>query len=223
MYHYLFEWFFSCNSLTTDNINNINTTIKTLEQDAIILFKNIQENSTIYLYENKIYKVFMLNNYTYKNYISLVDSINNNTNLGILIPEKRETNPNNYTIIETYKYYPNSDLFYILTTNKLNKDDKFHIIKLLILAVKKFHNDGYAHRDLKLENILFVNDDLYLIDIVMSSSYNCTKSFNGGTPHYAAPELLDRKHIDDWRKTDIWSLGMIIFIISRLLLLIIIF
>ena len=54
----------------------------------------------------------------------------------------------------------------------------------------------------------------------MSCVYNCNENFYGGTPHYASPEIYtniyNKNNINnnteiDWRKCDIWSIGIIIF------------
>tara|TARA_B100001758_G_C18101504_1_gene448694 strand:+ start:28 stop:375 length:348 start_codon:yes stop_codon:yes gene_type:complete len=47
----------------------------------------------------------------------------------------------------------------------------------------------------------------------MSTVYNNDEYFRGGTQQYACPEIFNNEIINDWRKTDIWSLGIIIFTI----------
>ena len=67
---------------------------------------------------------------------------------------------------------------------------------------------------MKLENILYTNDNnIYFIDGVMSAFYNNDEYFRGGTLQYASPEMFNKDDINDWRKTDIWSLGIIIYTI----------
>jgi serine/threonine protein kinase len=63
--------------------------------------------------------------------------------------------------------------------------------------------------------MLFLPDTqhTYLIDMVMSCKYDDTNPFYGGTKQYASPELLNQIPIIDWRHSDIWSLGIVIYII----------
>lgn len=75
-----------------------------------------------------------------------------------------------------------------------------------------------AHRDLKLENIM-VDEKLNLVlgdfGFATFKNVNCLKSYRG-TKTYMAPEIKAGK-IYDGMKTDIFSLGVILFIIVQCL------
>ena len=74
-----------------------------------------------------------------------------------------------------------------------------------------------ANRDIKPENIIYNGDkySIYYIDFTMAVFSNDKEVFNGGTAHYACPEIIYNNNLvlDDWRKADIWSLGITIYII----------
>lgn len=77
------------------------------------------------------------------------------------------------------------------------------------------HQNNIIHRDIKLENILYVHGGKHhgtgrvkLIDFgtacKVTLNTELTEVF--GTPNYIAPEMLDRRY--DF-KADVWSIGII--------------
>ncbi|OWF42780.1 tyrosine-protein kinase Fer-like [Mizuhopecten yessoensis] len=78
-------------------------------------------------------------------------------------------------------------------------------------GVSYFHQKGFVHRDLKLENILIDSKNIVkLTDVGLTKE---AKSISGsivGSPVYMAPEVLNAKGIYD-RKADIYSLAIIIW------------
>lgn len=84
---------------------------------------------------------------------------------------------------------------------------------------------GVCHRDLKPENLLLDgNDNLKISDFGLSALYT-TSSGEGmmscraellhttcGTPNYVAPEVLEDEGYDG-RKADIWSMGVILYVL----------
>lgn len=80
------------------------------------------------------------------------------------------------------------------------------------------HGKNVVHRDLKLENIM-VDDKLKLIigDFGFATYENTNQlSSYKGTKAYMAPEIKERK-IYDGKQTDMFSLGVILFIIVQCL------
>ena len=103
------------------------------------------------------------------------------------------------------------------------------IFKQIISAIFYCHNQGIAHRDLKIENVLFLykTDDspVKIIDFglsesaphlqtdlmeIISGEKNINMSMTGsvGTPHYISPEVLQGQYS---QKCDIWSAGVILY------------
>lgn len=96
------------------------------------------------------------------------------------------------------------------------------IMNQLILGVKYIHDQGWAHRDLKPDNILITEDlEIKLIDFGLGCSeecriYNCTNTCKGagGTLWYLPPEFFNGTRVDSLQASqahDIWSLTMVMF------------
>ncbi|RAH44423.1 Pkinase-domain-containing protein [Aspergillus brunneoviolaceus CBS 621.78] len=116
---------------------------------------------------------------------------------------------------EVMEYAP-FDLFAIVMTGKMVKEEIACSFKQILSGVAYLHGMGLAHRDLKLDNVV-VNEHgiMKLIDfgsavvfrypfendIVLSSGIV-------GSDPYLAPEVYDEKKYDP-RPTDIWSLAII--------------
>ena len=103
------------------------------------------------------------------------------------------------------------------------------IFKQIISAICYCHNQGIAHRDLKMENILFLDktpdSPIKVIDFGLSESaqilpYDLSEIISGkknnnmimtgsvGTPHYISPEVLQGQYN---QKCDLWSAGVILY------------
>jgi serine/threonine protein kinase len=77
------------------------------------------------------------------------------------------------------------------------------------------HNPTIVHRDLKPENIIIdKNDNIKLLDFGLSNyqkgSYLSSKC---GTPYYSPPEIINKSKYDG-KSFDIWSLGVILYVMS---------
>ena len=119
-----------------------------------------------------------------------------------------------------------------LLKNFEEKDEPFseeeaaHIFKQIITALSYCHNQGICHRDLKMENVLFLtnqeNSPIKVIDFGLSA-YKKKKlvqiitgknfgtinmELSVGSPHYVSPEVLNGNYN---QKCDIWSSGVILY------------
>lgn len=138
-----------------------------------------------------------------------------------------------------YAYYsPESHRFYLLT-ELLTGGELFHaitkrskpyaekeakaIFQQIVQAVAFCHSMGVAHRDVKLENIIFVRPDsleLKLVDYGQAKVLGGTTSDSGGTsrtltttPIYTAPEVSAAVQVAkpyDAFKADSFGLGVIL-------------
>ena len=87
----------------------------------------------------------------------------------------------------------------------------------LIEAVSSLHNKaGFAHMDIKLENILISREGhLKLCDFGFSAPANSHVTKKLGTEAYMAPEIYDARYNPCLaRPTDIFSLGVLFFILA---------
>ena len=85
----------------------------------------------------------------------------------------------------------------------------------IVAGVDYLHKNKIAHRDLKPENILIDYDQqLKIIDFGLSSHFKKDKTLNSfcGSPCYAAPEIIEGKGGYNPEQTDLWSCGIILFV-----------
>jgi MAP kinase interacting serine/threonine kinase len=106
------------------------------------------------------------------------------------------------------------------------------IIKDLAEAIRHLHRQGIAHRDIKPDNVLCVNSNspfpVKLCDFDLCSSVSIEVSTPQllspvGSLEYMAPEVVEAFMVDDYdddeeeisynKKCDLWSLGIIMYIL----------
>ncbi|EPE08447.1 camk camkl gin4 protein kinase [Ophiostoma piceae UAMH 11346] len=118
-----------------------------------------------------------------------------------------------YLILE---YVENGDLFtYVSQNGALTEEASVFVFRQMMSAVQYCHALNICHRDLKPENILLKADgQIKIADFGMAALHQAPRSHlqtSCGSPHYAAPELLKaRPYRGD--KADIWSMGVILFV-----------
>ncbi|PHU09842.1 Calcium and calcium/calmodulin-dependent serine/threonine-protein kinase [Capsicum chinense] len=91
------------------------------------------------------------------------------------------------------------------------------VVRQIAKGLEALHGANIVHRDLKPENCLFLNKDenspLKIMDFGLSSFEDFANPVVGlfGSIDYVSPEALSREKITT--KTDIWSLGVILYIL----------
>jgi serine/threonine protein kinase len=96
--------------------------------------------------------------------------------------------------------------------NKLSEEEARFLFKQLIDAVSYCHYKGIIHRDLKLENILFANEEcneIRVIDFGLCGLTNVDRS-QSGTLAYMPPEVISGYNTDALPSVDVWSMGCIL-------------
>lgn len=127
-----------------------------------------------------------------------------------------ETDDNLYLIMELCTGGELLDRLHKQDRHCFNEMEVIPMVKTMIEVVKFCHDHHIVHRDLKLENFLFENNEpdaeLKLIDFGLSRYYHdYTKMTRPvGTPYYVAPEVLNGSYTRD---CDMWSMGVITYML----------
>ena len=135
-------------------------------------------------------------------------------------------------IIKFIEAYENMDYIYIFMeycsggtlsdylkkrNYNLNEKQCCNIIYKICLAVNYFHSYGIAHRDLKLENVLMVNEeddsDIRILDFGLGKIVGPNEKLSEpyGTVVFCAPEIIMLKPYT--KNVDSWSIGVITYIL----------
>lgn len=116
--------------------------------------------------------------------------------------------PDPYYIMPYYKHGSLENL----REAGISEEMRPRIFLQLLLGLREFHKLGFAHRDVKEQNI-FVDDNLTLVfgdpDFVKSENDGALKTVCGSTL-YAAPEIWYGKSKSYGVSVDIWSLAICI-------------
>jgi calcium-dependent protein kinase len=95
------------------------------------------------------------------------------------------------------------------------EEDAARITSSILSAISYMHSRKVVHRDLKYENILFVDDkpssEVKVIDFGLSKKYGDDHLTEGvGTIYTMSPEVLKGKYNE---KADMWSIGVITYML----------
>ncbi|KAF0700498.1 Aste57867_8982 [Aphanomyces stellatus] len=79
-------------------------------------------------------------------------------------------------------------------------------------AVGFMHSRGVAHRDLSLENVLLdAQNNCHVCDFGLAAKTMTLRHETVGKPFYMAPEVLATGQLYDPAQADVWSLGVMLF------------
>lgn len=119
-----------------------------------------------------------------------------------------------YFVLE---YVRGGELFNKVSKGRLKEDEARKYFQQLIRAVDFCHSRGVYHRDLKPENLLLdENGNLKVSDFGLSALSEANRQdgllhTTCGTPAYVAPEVINWRGYDG-AKADIWSCGVILYV-----------
>ncbi|KAJ8755287.1 hypothetical protein K2173_019085 [Erythroxylum novogranatense] len=134
------------------------------------------------------------------------------------IVELKEVLATKSKVFFVMEYVRGGELFAKVEKGKLKEDVGRKYFQQLISAVDYCHSRGVSHRDLKPENLLLDDkEDLKVSDFGFSAlpEHHWNDGLlhtQCGTPAYVAPEVLRKKGYDG-AKADIWSCGVILFVL----------
>ncbi|XP_026331476.1 serine/threonine-protein kinase SIK3 isoform X2 [Hyposmocoma kahamanoa] len=121
-----------------------------------------------------------------------------------------------HTIYLVTEYAPNGEIFdHLVSRGRMPESEAARAFAQMVSAVGYCHSRGVVHRDLKAENLLLDSSmNIKLADFGFSNEYTagCPLATWCGSPPYAAPELFEGRQYDG-PKTDIWSLGVVLYVL----------
>jgi serine/threonine protein kinase len=116
------------------------------------------------------------------------------------------------------EYCNGGELLDYITQNGKMDDGDAETVRVFVQiaeAVQKCHEKNFAHRDLKLENILLTDDlQVKLIDFGFTRLYDDKALLDTycGSSAYCAPEIVAGQKYSG-PEADIWSLGVVLYTI----------
>jgi len=110
------------------------------------------------------------------------------------------------------EFADNKDLLELIQkVKRISEDMARPLFKQLIKGLLYMHKEGYAHLDIKLENI-FLNSKFKILigDFDKSQSVEEPSLLGKGTSNYRAPEIIDGS-ITEYVQADVFSAGIVLF------------
>jgi len=155
-----------------------------------------------------------------KKEISIMKMINHHHVVGV-----KDVFATNAKIFIVLEFVGGGELFdKIANEGKLPEEKARFYFKQLVEGLEHCHSNGVCHRDLKPENLLLDTDgNLKISDFGFSTLNIGDPDGDGnaraellhttcGTPNYVAPEVLGKDGYDG-RKADVWSIGVILYVL----------
>ncbi|KAL0284245.1 UNVERIFIED_CONTAM: CBL-interacting serine/threonine-protein kinase [Sesamum angustifolium] len=134
------------------------------------------------------------------------------------IVELHEVMASKTKIYFAMEFVRGGELFAKIAKGRLREDAARNYFQQLISAIDFCHSRGVYHRDLKPENLLLDEEGMLKVTDFGLSAFSDHLRQDGllhttcGTPAYVAPEVIGKKGYDG-AKADIWSCGVILFVL----------
>ena len=168
------------------------------------------------IYAMKIVKISLLGTKERENALNEIRILYSLTHPNIIGYKEAFYDENAKTLNIVMEYADDGDLESKINYNKMNKlfFDESTIWKIsiqILKGLKYLHDNNIIHRDLKSANIFLMKNGLIKIGDLNVSKLSKIGSANThtGTPYYSSPEIWIDKPYNN--KTDIWSVGCIIY------------
>ncbi|CAI5700786.1 unnamed protein product [Peronospora effusa] len=121
-----------------------------------------------------------------------------------------------HTLYFVLEYCAGGDLYASVNrgqNRRLDGVDALAVIKQVAEGVAYLHSHNFAHRDLSLENIMLNQGVFKIGDFGLSTRTDQLCFESVGKAYYMAPEVVAPKVMYDPKAADMWSLGIILFIL----------
>ncbi|CAI2179071.1 11925_t:CDS:2 [Funneliformis geosporum] len=125
--------------------------------------------------------------------------------------------PNVYSLVLEYADSDTLKAYLIKHSSELNWDDKFRLALQLSSAVECLHDENIIHRDLHAQNILVHQKKIKLADFGLSRKITEDSSSESkifGVIPYVDPKCLNDKSCKKDKKSDVYSVGVLMWQIS---------
>ncbi|XP_060561423.1 serine/threonine-protein kinase SIK3-like isoform X2 [Ruditapes philippinarum] len=114
------------------------------------------------------------------------------------------------------EYASGGEIFdHLVAHGRMNEKEARKKFKQIVAAVSYCHSRHVVHRDLKAENLLLdAALNIKIADFGFSNLFDTDTKLKTwcGSPPYAAPELFEGREYDA-PKVDIWSLGVVLYVL----------
>jgi len=159
--------------------------------------------------EEKKTELQVLNNINHPNIVNLIDFTEHFDYTHV------ENNTTRDTFVFALELCGNGEMFdLIYYTGKFDERLARTFFRQILLGLQAMHDAGFAHRDIKPQNVLLdANFQVKLADFGSSKAFtenNLMRTTRVGTRGYQAPELLLGRGYT--RKADLFSCGVLLFV-----------
>ena len=223
-------------NINTEKCNNILTLSKSVSNQNKNIFNGKIENyqitkelgkgsyATVKLATHQITKKkYALKKYTKKSLLNRqkrntvkneIDILKQLDHINIMkLFEIIDTNENLYLVLEYIKGGSLLDIIKKETNHIIEEKRAIKLFLQIVEGISYCHDKNICHRDIKLENILVIkNDIIKIIDFgfAIKSDLNTYNKLFCGTPSYMSPEIVSRQNYIA-QYSEIWSLGVLLF------------
>ena len=163
----------------------------------------------------KIYDKIMINDddkkYTIKNEIFILNQLDNENVMKLY--DVIETNRYLYLIMEYINGISLLDFIQKQKNHRIDENKCKELFYQIVKGILYCQNENICHRDIKLENILIVNNKIIkIIDFGFAIKCNSNEyqEFFCGTVYYMPPEIVNKQRYMPFY-SDIWSLGVLLY------------
>uniref|UniRef100_A0A7S1XEB7 Protein kinase domain-containing protein n=1 Tax=Compsopogon caeruleus TaxID=31354 RepID=A0A7S1XEB7_9RHOD len=134
------------------------------------------------------------------------------------VVEVKEVLRSRNVLVIVMEYLRGGDLFDRLSLRLMSEREAVDIAMQILSAIVYMHKRGIAHRDLKLENVVFASSSssdkqvVKVIDFGYARQFKCDERTTQkcGTANYMSPQVISRTWYSPFA-VDVWSVGVILY------------